>query len=99
MINPLAWSFQASLEELRGLPPHCNSMNELDAFRDKGRAYHGKLLQAGVSFVGRIVLGTPHAAEVAHDDGIPDIYRETVRSGYGFANSLWTRKEVLCLKG
>ena len=62
--------------------------NELDPLRDEGCAYHRKLLQAGVSSVGRIVLGTPHAADVAYEDVIPDIYRETARSLFGFANSL-----------
>ena len=56
-------------------------------------------LPAGLSSVGRIVPGTPHAADVAYEDVIPDIYRETARSVFGFANSLWTRKEVLCPKG
>ena len=86
--NPLAWPLQASLQDLRGLPPHVISMNELDPLRDEGCAYHRKLLQAGVSSVGRIVLGTPHAADVAYEDVIPDIYRETARSLFGFANSL-----------
>ena len=56
-------------------------------------------LPAGLSSVGRIVLGTPHAAAVAYEDAIPNIYGETARSLFGFANSLWTRKEVLCPKG
>ena len=56
-------------------------------------------LPAGLSSVGRVFLRTPHAADVAYEDVTPDIYRKTVRSVFGFANSLWTRKEVLCLKG
>ena len=86
--DPSAWPLQASLEELQGLPTHVISMNELDPLRDEGCIYHRKLPQAGVSLIGRIVLGTPHAADVAHEDVIPDIYRETARSAFGFANSL-----------
>ena len=78
----------ASLQGLRGLPPHATSMNELDPVRDEGCTYHRKLLQAGLSSIRRIVLGTPHAADVANEDVIPDIYRESARSVFGFANSL-----------
>ena len=34
--NPLAWPLQASLQDLRSLPPHVISMNELDPLRDEG---------------------------------------------------------------
>ena len=86
--NPLAWPLQAASQDLRGLPPHMISMNEPDPLRDERCTYYGKLLQAVVSSIGRIVLGTRHAADVAYEDVIPDIYRETARSVFGFANSL-----------
>lgn len=86
--NPLAWPLAASTEDLKGMPPHVVSMNELDPLRDEGSLFHRKLLSAGVSSVGRIVLGTPHTADIAFEDVIPDIYRETARSVFGFAHSL-----------
>ena len=45
--NPLAWPAYASVNDLRGLPPHAISVNELDPLRDEGLAYFRKLLAAG----------------------------------------------------
>ena len=47
-----------------GLPPHVISVNQLDPLRDEGLAYFRKLLDAGVSVVGRTVNGTCHAGDV-----------------------------------
>ena len=73
--NPLAWPLQASVEDLQGLPPHVLSMNELDPLRDEGIAFLRKLQAAEVSAVGRVVLGTSHAADVSMPDIVPDIYQ------------------------
>lgn len=86
--NPLAWPWHALKHDLEGLPPHVISVNELDPLRDEGLSFYRKLLGAGVSAVGRTVLGTPHAGDVMFGDVAPEIYDETVRSIYGFANSL-----------
>jgi acetyl esterase len=47
MKNPLAWPYWASQEELKGLPPHVISVNELDPLFDEGISYYRKLLHAG----------------------------------------------------
>ncbi len=86
--NPLAWPLQAGLSDLRGLPPHVLSMNELDPLRDEGTAYYRKLLAANVSVMGRIVLGTPHGGEMFFLDVIPDLYQDTLGSIYAFAKSV-----------
>ena len=86
--NPLAWPWQASTDQLQGLPPHVISVNELDPLRDEGVTFLHKLMAAGVTAVGRTVLGTPHAGDVMFGDVTPEIYDETVRSIYGFARGL-----------
>ncbi len=89
--NPLAWPMQASVEALRGLPPHVISVNELDPLRDEGLTYYRKLLAAGVSAVGRTVLGTPHAGDGSFADVVPEVFDETVHSIAHFAHRLAAR--------
>ena len=86
--NPLAWPFFASTADLEGLPPHVISVNQLDPLRDEGLAYFRKLLDAGVSAVGRTVNGTCHAGDCIFADAMPDVYMATVRDIKGFADSL-----------
>jgi acetyl esterase/lipase len=45
--NPLAWPSFATVEDLKGLPPHCVSVNELDPLRDEGLDHARKLVRAG----------------------------------------------------
>jgi len=86
--NPLAWPYQAGVDELKGLPPHVVSVNELDPLRDEGLAFYRKLLAAGVSAVGRTVHGTPHAGDLMLPDITPETYQQTLRSLVGFARAL-----------
>ena len=86
--NPLAWPYQASVEELRGLPPHIVSVNELDPLRDEGLEFYRRLQKAGNSAVARTVHGTHHAGDVSFPDLTPDTYQQTIDSLVGFANSL-----------
>jgi acetyl esterase/lipase len=86
--NPLAWPYHAPVEELRGLPPHVISVNQLDPLRDEGLAYYRKLLEAGVSAVGRTVNGTCHAGDCIFVAAMPDVFAATVRDIKGFADSL-----------
>ncbi len=86
--DPLAWPLNASPKDLRGLPPHVISVNELDPLRDEGLAYYRNLLAANVPAIGRTVHGTPHAGDLVFPDIVPDVYRDSVRSVAGFAKSL-----------
>ncbi len=86
--NPLAWPYHASTDDLRGLPPHVISVNQLDPLRDEGLAYFRKLLDAGVSAVGRTVNGTSHAGDCIFREAMRDVYMATIRDIKGFADSL-----------
>ena len=86
--NALAWPYHASVEELRGLPPHVISVNQLDPLRDEGLAYYRKLLAAGVSAVSRTVNGTCHGGDCIFRAAMPDVYRATIRDIKSFADSL-----------
>jgi acetyl esterase/lipase len=86
--NCLAWPLFAKESDLKGLPPHVISVNELDPLRDEGLAYYRKLTAAGVSAVGRVVCGTPHGADFAMADSIPEIAAATMRDIQGFAAGL-----------
>ncbi|MDH3644016.1 MAG: alpha/beta hydrolase [Gammaproteobacteria bacterium] len=86
--NPLAWPWHAQGSDLRGLPPHVISVNELDPLRDEGLAYFRKLLAANVSAVGVTIHGTPHAGDVSLPDVVPDVYQRSIQSIHSFASSL-----------
>ena len=62
--DPTCWPGEASDADLAGMPPHVISVNELDPLRDEGIAYYRRLRDAGVSAVGRVVLGTCHGGDV-----------------------------------
>lgn len=86
--NPLAWPYHASVDQLRGLPPHVIAVNELDPLRDEGLAYYRKLTAAGVPAIGKMIAGTPHAGDQSFPDVTPDLYRATVAAIADFARSL-----------
>ena len=86
--NPLAWPYHASVDDLRELPPHVISVNQLDPLRDEGLAYAMRLAAAGVSVVSRTVNGTCHAGDLIFAEAMPDVYAATVRDIVGFASSL-----------
>ncbi len=56
LVSPL----QASLEQLKQLPPAFITTNEFDVLRDEGEAYAHKLMQAGVPVVAIRLIGTIH---------------------------------------
>jgi acetyl esterase/lipase len=82
--DPLCWPYRADAE-LRGLPPHVVSVNELDPLRDEGLAYQRRLVANGVSAVGRIVSGTVHGGDMYFRAAMPDVYAATIRDIHGFA--------------
>ena len=86
--NPLAWPYYATVDDLRGLPPHVISVNQLDPLRDEGLAYFRRLLTAGVSAVSRTVNGTCHAGDAMLRGPLADVYLATIRDIKSFAASL-----------
>jgi acetyl esterase/lipase len=86
--DPLCWPYHATVEELRGLPPHFISVNELDPLRDEGLAYLHKLEEAGVRTGARTVEGVCHAADVILPVHMADIYEAAVASIHDFVYGL-----------
>lgn len=82
------WASMATDEELRGLPPHVISVNELDPLRDEGLQYYRRLLRAGVPAVGRVVSGTCHGGDLLFGSAMPDVFAASLRDVGGFAASL-----------
>ena len=86
--NPLCWPYFVETEELKGLPPHVISVNELDPLRDEGLRYYQMLMAAGVSVYGRTVNGTCHAGDMIFRKVLPEASAATIRDIKGFADSL-----------
>jgi acetyl esterase len=57
---PTVSPLQATVEQLRGLPPALIIVDENDVLRDEGEAYVRKLQQAEVPVIGLRALGTVH---------------------------------------
>jgi acetyl esterase len=58
--NPLISPLQATLQQLKNLPPALIITDENDVLRDEGEAYAHKLMQAGVRVKSMRCLGTIH---------------------------------------
>jgi acetyl esterase/lipase len=86
--DPTCWPLRASVDELRGMPPHVISVNELDPLRDEGLAYYRKLLAAGVPTTCRTVNGTCHAGDVMFRAAMPEVHQATIRDLTGFVTSV-----------
>jgi acetyl esterase/lipase len=87
--DPLAWPAFATEHDVRGLPPTVISVNECDPLRDEGIEFYRLLLRAGVQARGRVVLGTPHGAELI-GLATPDISRDAAAALAHFAREVTT---------
>lgn len=58
--DPTVSPLQASIEQLKGLPPALIINGELDVLRDEGEAYAHKLIEAGVVVTAVRYHGTIH---------------------------------------
>lgn len=83
--NPLAWPYHASLDDLKGLPPHTLVMDELDIFRDEGISYFRRLVQAGVEARGTVNLGVVHATSLIFRGPVKEYNKSMVRDIASFA--------------
>jgi len=70
--NYLAWPCNATVEQLRGLPPTLLVVNQFDNLVSEGEAYSAKLMQAGVRVLGFRSLGTIHGISLA-SSVLPDL--------------------------
>jgi acetyl esterase len=86
--DPLCWPFHATIDELRGLPPHFISVNELDPLRDEGLGYVRNLKRAGATVATRTVPGVCHGADLMLPAHMPDTWNATITSIHDFVKSL-----------
>lgn len=89
--DPECWPYSATIDELRGMPPHVISVNELDPLRDEGLTYYRRLAAAGVPVTARTVNGTCHAGDLIFAGALPETHAASVRDLKGFADSLALR--------
>ncbi len=91
--DPLAWPYFAGEDDLRGLPPHVVTTDELDPLRDEGLAYLRALQRAGVDATGHTYSGVGHACEQMLGAFVPELLERALRDVADFARSV-KRKRV-----
>ncbi|KAK3115057.1 hypothetical protein LTR53_005976 [Teratosphaeriaceae sp. CCFEE 6253] len=87
-MNPLAWPYHATQEDLAGLPPHIMAMDELSPLRSEGEAYTRKLVRAGVKAVGHVILGSVQGACLSFRQTVPEMHQDLVRHIAAFAKQV-----------
>jgi acetyl esterase/lipase len=86
--DPECWPLRAGIEQLRAMPPHVISVNELDPLRDEGLQYYRALVRAGVTTVGRMVAGTCHGGDLLFAGQIPEVYAASISDVAAFARDV-----------
>jgi acetyl esterase/lipase len=86
--NPLAWPYYAAEEDLRGLPPHVVTTDEVDPLRDEGLAYLRALQRAGVNATGHTYNGIGHVCEQVLAASLPELFDRALRDVAAFARSV-----------
>ncbi|KAK3707566.1 hypothetical protein LTR37_012061 [Vermiconidia calcicola] len=87
-VDPLAWPYHATSEDMKGLPPHVVVMDELDPLRDEGINYHRRLVQAGVESKGSVNLGVFHGSALLFRKALPELHRGVARDVVAFAREV-----------
>ncbi|CAK1366467.1 unnamed protein product [Cercospora beticola] len=83
--DPLAWPYHAREQDLKGLPDHMVSVDELDCFRDEGIAYWKKLTKAGVNASCDVNLGAMHGTALIFRNAVPEVNRKQIEAIAAFA--------------
>lgn len=87
--DPLAWPYWATSEDLKDLPPHIISLNELDPLYDEGLQFYRKLMSSGVPAACRTLHGTTHACELAAGRlAMPEVHRAVIHDIFIFAKNV-----------
>lgn len=86
--NPLAWPYHATLQDMKGLPPHVVVVDELDLLRDEGISYHRRLVKAGVESRGGLNLGVTHGSALIFANTMPELHKGLARDVASFAKAL-----------
>ncbi len=82
--HPTVSPLQASIDDLRGLPPALIITNENDVLRDEGEAYARKLMRAGVAVTAVRYLGVIHDMVLLNGIADAPAVRAAIAQANGF---------------